>query len=755
MRIKSVSYLKIALLHILCYSCNCLNAQDTTSLRLITDSLRSMLSKESANLIDSLKSYPRSLKAQLLAFSSVDYKSKLLGIRNLDSSSAKTTNVRLKNGVRISGGYIRYNFESRSFIDTPFADKNVIQQRLHSSVNVLLFDILPFQVNSYLRRTNSDYFRNIHDIQLVFDQSSFRNRVSGLMQSGVISEIEKWKDVSLENLYSNNYKKLGLLKRYVENPISLQKLIEYNEVIRVPKVMYDFNLPDSINKIRTDSLGRIAKLFLEEFQYYQHVLDSLQRKGDSLQTALQQWNSRIQEYKSAVGSRNIDWASFQDFLDKSKKYGTSIGYPKAYEWLLGIRNFAVGKTVLNHSELTSKNLPISGINFEYNSWYYLAVSAGRIDYRFRDFAVPAIPRKDQFLYLVRIGIGRLESNYAILTALKGRKQISTFSSAGNRAVIDLRGLSLETRLKVSKNTYALLEISQSISPDLRSTPFEAKTHWKLSDKSSKALAVKWFSNFPRTATRIEGMYKYLGANYQSFNSFQTNALTQVWYLKGEQSFFKRQFRIVASIRSNDYSNPYIAQVYRSTGTSKTISAILKIRRFPSISIGYLPISQYTKIDNAVYETNFQSLTANLNHFYRIGIINASSSFVFNKLFNKAPDSLVAYYSASNAIFSQSLNFQHYSATSNISVAKNNYYTLIVLEEGLTLNMLKRASLTTGVKVNTLKHIETKLGGYLSLNLRIHKVDLLSIHFERGYLQTQRNDLEINTIGSIHFTKIFR
>src|SRR6185503_16886475 len=97
---------------------------------------------------------------------------------------------------------------------------------------------------------------------------------------------------------------------------------------------------------------------------------------------------------------------------KIQQYGMQ-SMPGWYRWLMGIRNFSVGRSAVNYSELTAKNVSVNGINFEYNSWYYLALTAGSVNYRFRDFVVNGIKKVPQYLVLVRAGLGSLEKNYFI------------------------------------------------------------------------------------------------------------------------------------------------------------------------------------------------------------------------------------------------------------------------------------------------------------------------------------------------------
>ena len=52
----------------------------------------------------------------------------------------------LKDPLRINGGYVGYNFDYRSNIDTPFIDKNVAQNVLAGQLGVTAFNAVPLKV---------------------------------------------------------------------------------------------------------------------------------------------------------------------------------------------------------------------------------------------------------------------------------------------------------------------------------------------------------------------------------------------------------------------------------------------------------------------------------------------------------------------------------------------------------------------------------------------------------------------------------
>src|SRR5204862_302099 len=106
----------------------------------------------------------------------------------------------------------------------------------------------------------------------------------------------------------------------------------------------------------------------------------------------------------------------------------------------------------------------------------------------------------------------------------------------------------------------------------RNNPPQGSTKFNLSDRTNLAYAFKVSTWWPHTNSRLEGFYKYTGANFQSFSSFQTNAAMESWYVKAEQNFFTRKLRIVGSLRKNEFSNPFIVQQYTSNTVFKSLTA---------------------------------------------------------------------------------------------------------------------------------------------------------------------------------------
>lgn len=258
-----------------------------------------------------------------------------------------------------------------------------------------------------------------------------------------------------------------------------------------------------------------------------------------------------------------------------KAKGNDYLLSKKNSWLSGLRKLSIGKTTVDYSELTVKNIHVNGLNFEYNnSRYYFSVTAGLIDFRYRDYLLHNSKKPRQSFYMGRIGVGSLENNYIILSVFKGQKQVFKSGNFNNLFVSKIIGASIEARYQMPNNSYFKVEIAESISPDFRMDP-PKNNKWNLKDKTDKAFIISSYFFIPRTRTRIDAKYKYTGANYQSFSYFQTNSTLHTWNIKAEQLMFKRHLKISAALKSNEFSNPYIIQSYQTNTIFKSLQVLFR------------------------------------------------------------------------------------------------------------------------------------------------------------------------------------
>jgi hypothetical protein len=655
---------------------------------------------------------------------------------------------------RLNGGMVSYVGNYRSLIDTPYAEKGIVQHNITGRWDVTIAGILPLQLNYWIRQSNSSFFRNIYDVQASFDQAAFQNNIRTSLRTRMLALAPSIKDSLLEKLYNLKQADLTGLANKLKTIFSDQQLIEANETLKVPKLTWNNSLPDSVNLKQEDSLKRKATDFLNEYANTKKQYDSLHAQVDSLKDKYQANLKKVKQYQQMI---NGDWSQLQSaraWKSKLQEYGMeNREIPAKYRWLLGIRKFSLGRSPVNYSELTAKNVSVNGINVEYNSWYYLALSAGSVNYRFRDFVVGNKGRKPQYLAMVRAGIGRLEKDFCILSAFKGQKQLFASGAAVN-STLNITGFSAESRWAINRTTWLTAEVAKSITPDYRNNPSLGGNKFVLKDRNNQAIALRLNATIPLTKSRVEAFFKQTGANYQSFSSYTTNAAMESWYIKADQNMFKRQLRITGSLRKNEFSNPFLVQDYKSNTVFKSLNATVRVRRWPVVTVGYQPMSQYTKVDEVVIENRFQTFNATLFHLYPVRQLKMATTIMVNKFYNNQADTGFLYYNATNSYFTQTFYFKSFTANAGISYTKNSNYTLQVMEGGIQPNIPNFGTVGFGIRINNLNNTEIRAGGYVSANIRLFKQDLLFLTYEHGYLPGNKHGLVRNEMGTIQFVKTF-
>jgi len=260
--------------------------------------------------------------------------------------------------------------------------------------------------------------------------------------------------------------------------------------------------------------------------------------------------------------------------------------------------------------------------------------------------------------------------------------------------------------------------------------------------------------YRKMQAKIDGSYKYTGANFQSFSNFQTNAAQHIWNIKAEKYFFRKHLRLTGAIKSNEFSNPYLVQSYSSNTIFKSLQATFRKKKWPTVSAGYMPMTQLSDINGQLTENRFNSLNANVYHTYNISRLKTASSIVFSRFYNNSSDSGFIYFNAKNILVSQQFYFPSYTATINYYRSSNNAYRLNVMEESFQVPLRKQNSVVVGAKIYSLERVENKVGVYGNIQFAAGRAMQLRIQWEEGYIPGINGNLVKNRIGNIQLTKNF-
>ncbi|MDZ4792828.1 MAG: hypothetical protein SGI83_00985 [Bacteroidota bacterium] len=708
-------------------------------------------------------------------------------------------------------GNIQYDFTYRSFVDTPFSQTGFAQHTIQTTLDFTIRDQYPVRMTLLHRNSNSPYFDDITDVNVQFNQGMFINQLKTDLNKKIPDIINKNKLPEIERLYQQKKWEVEALQGWISHPARLQEIIESKEkeaaarIIASGQAMIDsqgIRIPSAIPSVPLVPGRQFLqkKVFAAAEQRMKNLKDSLEAKADSLiakkknekdslldndlmarcQQKKQELDKAIKDLKNYEGKIKSVKKTMQDSINLLKQQLSQIkdpaqlkifiqqhklnakDLPKGWQTLAAINTIGIGRTWVDYSDLTVKNISLTGINAELSpSKFYFAFAAGRVNYRFRDFVVKNSDRPKQTLYLLRAGIGRKEGNNLIVTWYDGKKNMlnsfrnSSVSSNLERVI----GMSVQTRLQLDANNYIILESAKSSfhNTGTINQPTEglAKKVWNFKDRSNEAYSVKLYSNWPQTSTRVTGYYRKMGEHFQSFNLQPINVIQEAYQFKVQQQLWKRRLQIEAGIRKNDFNSPFISPGFASKTVFKTLQATLRIPKYPFVSVGYYPSSQLTLLDNnVIVENQYNTLSTVISHAYRIKNISMSSSVVLLKFYNSGADTGFIYYNATSVTVNQFIFLKGLQLQSGLTFTSQRDLKVTTLEQSANYQLREWLTVNGGLKYNRVNSQETLWGAIAGLGVMIKKIGTVQASYEKSYLPgTARNLLPVD-MGRVTYCRVF-
>lgn len=494
----------------------------------------------------------------------------------------------------------------------------------------------------------------------------------------------------------------------------------------------------------------------KELEALRKELSTIENKMKSARKALSDSLNRIKQELMQV----TDPAALRKFLSQKKLDAKEL--PKGWKTFSAIRNIGIGRTWLDYSELTVKNISLTGINVEVNPGnFYFAAAAGRINYRFRDFVVNNSFQPAQSVYVVRAGAGRKEGNNFIITWYDGKRNLLIPSAGTNPASTPERviGMSAEVRLQVNNHQSITAEFAKSSFHNTGSVNqtgqalFEKVKNFK--DHSNEAYSIRVNSYWPASGTKVSGYYKKMGEHFQSFNLQPVNSVQEAFQLKLQQSLWKKRLVIDAGIRKNDFSNPFLNPGISSQTVFKSLQASLKVPKYPFISVGYAPSSQLTMADNQrLVENQYNTLNAVMSYSYKAGQMRMVTGATYLKFYNSSPDTGFIYYNAASFSLNQVFYLKDFQLQTGITFTDQEELSVFSLEQSATWQFRSWFSVTGGLRYNQVRGDRTRWGANAGVNLVVNKIGMIQFGYDKSYLPgAMRNLLPVET-GRVTYFKTF-
>jgi hypothetical protein len=672
-------------------------------------------------------------------------------------------------------GNVMYDVYYQSNTDTPYLEKELYQHTLQTSLDITVKDKYPLHLNFSTSKSNSSLIRDITGVNFQYTNRDFRNAIISKAKDYDAGKLKQLQELAaMKAKLDEKWQELYQLKGKLMEPSAVQRMVEERERAlygRAKDTVAGFYtlhkwpvLPKVDGTVLKDSaMNRLANLQQQQKKRLEK-LDSLQQEVSRLEKLYQKKEQQYGIKKAYLMDVLLKSRNNKELTDnlESLHLPDSV-LPKGYRTLLALRSVGLGRTMVDYSELTAKNISITGVQAEFNPSYYVAFATGAVDYRFRDFIVND-NRTRQYLSIVRVGAGMREGNNVIFSYYTGKKQLYNFNTdPGNGNIVTpdyhIMGMSLEARWQLDKHNYIIGEAAKS------SLPWNARGNGKESvmgsmlgfdDHSNEAYAVSAFSFIPLTATRLSGMFKLMGANFQSFSLYTSGSRQTAWQLRGDQPFFRQQLTLSLGIRKNIYNSLLENTGYQSNTVFKSIQATFRRKHWPTVSLGYFPSTQLMKLGEGRFiEHLFYTLSGTASHFYQYR--NTSMNIVFSgtKFYNRQADSNFVYFNSTNLMVNQTVFLDRFTLNGGLSSATNQDYALYGADGNVQYRVTKWLDVGGGVKYNYQTFYEMKQTGYTAnVRVDIPKVGEVRLMADKGFVPGVNKQLVPNKTGRLTYTKIF-
>ncbi|MBO9151148.1 hypothetical protein ACFOTA_02945 [Chitinophaga sp. GCM10012297] len=672
-------------------------------------------------------------------------------------------------------GNVMYDFYYQSNTDTPYLEKEIYQHTLQTTLDIMVRDQYPLHLTFSTSRSNSSLLRDITGMNFQYNSLDLKRSVLQKANAWDAGRLKQWKELDgMKRKLNEKWDSLYRLKNWFSAPSQIQRLIEARErelygvkELKMPALPGRLSLPlkggirDYKPKLPANdsSVQRIAK----EYEIKKAKIDSLEKEIGAME---QRYNAALKrlgvkkESLSKVLTQKMSTKELTERLEAMNLPDSVL--PRGYKPLLALRSAGIGRTMVDYSELTARHISIIGVQAEFNPSWYFAFGSGAVDYRFRDFVVNTGRRK-QYLNIIRGGYGMRDGNNLILSYYTGKKQAYNFNTGAdpNISVPDNRimGVALEGRWQVDKNNYIIGEVAKSSLPQHERTAHQQGmmgSMLAISEHSNQAYALSANSFVPATGTRITGMYKMMGANFQSFSLYASGASQTGWMVKVDQPFFRQQLTVSASVRKNAFTSIFESSSYLSNTVFKSIQATFRRRRWPVVSLGYFPSSQLIKTgEDKFMENMFYTMVGTVSHFYQHRGVSMNTMFSGTRFYNRQSDSSFVYFNSTSLVLQHSVFLGRLTLNGGANLAANQDYALYGGDANAHYKVRKWLDVGGGLKYNYQTVYRLRQLGYAAnVRVEVPKVGELMLLADQGFVPGTDRRLVPNKTGRLTYTRIF-
>lgn len=696
-------------------------------------------------------------------------------------------------------GDLSYVYDYRTFVDSPFKQTDLHQHFLRMNVQIETPNGTPIRVSFMNRQSNSPFFRDFIDLGLGFDRGHYFEQLKGKLRAAIETRLSSIANDSALKKFQRLANEITALKQTVENTDRAQLEVERRELALLKKLKSSdqyLQAPSGANvqKIRFPS-SRIEKLIQGSAQFSQDTrvgitgdfsfdesqmeriersiasrdkkhksdkarMDSLKVIYDSLSQSLANLSSMGHEKAKLLLARINRAKTSNDIRELLKENSFDSNIVTKRDLLLtSLKRLQLGRGVVDYSDLTIRNLLLSGLITELDRgrWTFGFV-AGRVNHQFRDFLVETEKQRNRQRLVAGKAVYATKYGATVgITYFNGIREDYLIGVQGQKQGV-IYGFALEGGLLVGKQQHIQVELAKSSSfRTLGATRTNGQNRFSLSDPNNMAFRIEYAGKLTRKAIDVTGYYRRIGSDFQSFNMQPAGTQQESWRVDLKYQLLKRRLGVNLGVRKNDFSNQRVNAFISSR--SILYSALFTYRhpRYPFIVFGLYPATQ-TSIISGVGMAEQQFNTIFISSGFSKAIQNGlhiQYSLNYNRTAMRQRDSSQVNIPTSNLSSSIMLGNSQIKGRVDCALITQTTLQVFQLDPSVEWTLRSWLKVNAGVRYVTSSNNYNFWGGIGAIQVQLKGLGTIQGRFDQSWLPVfNSQQMKSIEIGQISYFKTF-
>lgn len=696
-------------------------------------------------------------------------------------------------------GDITYTFDYRTFGENPFKQTELHQHFLRMNVQIETPNGTPIRLSFMNRQSNSPFFRDFIDMGLGFDRGHYFEQLKGKLRAAVETRLSSIANDSVLKKFHRLSNEITALKQTVENTDRAQLEVERRELALLKKLKSSdqyLQAPSGANiqKIRFPS-GRVEESIQGSAQFLQDTIDGITRvvsfdesQMERIEQSIASRDKKCKSDKARLDSLNVIYDSLSQSLANLSKMGhekaklllARINRAKTSNdirellkensfdsnivtkrdlLLTSVKRLQLGRGVVDYSDLTIRNLLLSGLITELDrgSWTFGFV-AGRVNHQFRDFLVETDKQRNRQRLVAGKAFYATKYGATVgFTYFNGIREDYLIGVQGQKQGV-IYGFALEGGLLVGKQQHIQVEFAKSSSfRTLGATRTNGQNRLSLSDPNNMAFRLEYTGKLTRKAIDVTGYYRRIGSDFQSFNMQPAGTQQESWRVDLKHQLLKRRLGINLGARKNDFSN----QRVNAFISSKSIlySALFTYRhpRYPFIVFGVYPATQTSIISGvgmAEQQFNTIFISSGFSKAVRNGL-HIQYSLNYNRTAMRQRDSSQVNIPTSNLSSSIMLGNRQIKGRVDCALITQTTLQVFQLDPSVEWTLRSWLKVNAGVRYVTSSNNYNFWGGIGAIQVQLKGLGTIQGRFDQSWLPVfNSQQMKSIEIGQISYFKTF-